>query len=383
LSQLPANFWWAFFIGSFALLVMAGAYVFSAVLSHRRIVSEQHFSTAILDATAAFIIVVDHSGGIFKLNAAVEKVCGLKTSEVIHHHIKDVTNLSSELRGFISQAIQTENSRDQRLITEEICPQKTKHIIKWQITNLFEENGKLRFIIASGLEITRLIKRERQLRQVAAELSYAEARERRIIAEGLHADVSSRLALIKRQLLDGAVHFKCEECQSNLDETDETIREIDHVIKVTRSLIFELSSPVLQKLGLKEAIKSLIHYFNNQQNLVIKYNEGTFPEPVDEKLSVFLYQSVREILVNAIKYSQAAFASITLDQCDNNLVIIVKDDGVGFDRTELQPRIGKTGGFGLFHIADRLDFLGGTLEIETAPGEGTKITIIVPLTINL
>jgi len=343
LDQLPSNFWWAFFIGSFALFAMAGAYVVSSVLSHRRIVSEQHFSTAILDAAAAFILVVDHSGGIFRLNAAFEKVSGQKTSDVLHHHIKDVSTFSPELKAFLLEAIKTGEMQNQRRITEEISLQNVKHVIKWQITTLFEENGKLRFIIASGLEITRLIERERQLRQVASELSYAEARERRIIADGLHADVSSRLALIKTQLLDGVAHAEQNKNQFGIDET---IDELNHVIKVTRSLIFELSPPALQKLGLKEAIKSLIRYFNNHQNLVIEYNEGTFLEPVDEKLSIFLYQSVREILVNTIKYSHATFVNITLDQRDDKLIIIAKDDGVGFDKSILQPRNGQTGGFG-------------------------------------
>lgn len=380
MSQLPTYFWWAFFIGSFALFTMAGAYVVSAVLTHRRIISEQRFSTAILDAAAAFIIVVDHSGGIFRLNAAFEEIAGINTSQILHQHIKDVTVFSSELRAFLLRAIKSENMQNQRLITEEICSQKAKHVIKWQITTLIEENGELRFIIASGLEITRLIERERQLRQVAAELSFAEARERRIIADGLHADVSSRLALIKRRLLDSISLSEQSKSQTDINET---IREIDHVIKVTRSLIFELSPPVLQKLGLKEAIKSLIRYFNNHQNLVIEYNEGTLLEPVDEKLSIFLYQSVREILVNTIKYSRATFANVTLNQRDNKLIIIVKDDGIGFDKTRLKARTGQTGGFGLFNIADRLDYFGGALEIETAPEKGTKITIIAPMNLNL
>jgi len=218
------------------------------------------------------------------------------------------------------------------------------------------------------------------VRQVAAELSYAEARERRIIADGLHADVSSRLALIKRQLLDSVAPSEQHKDQSNIQET---IGEIDHVIKVTRSLIFELSPPVLQQLGLKEAIKSLIRYFNNHQKLVFEYNEVRFSEPVDEKLSIFLYQSVREILVNTIKYSHATFANVTLDQEDDKLIIVIKDDGIGFDKINLQPRRGKTGGFGLYHIADRLDFFGGAMKVDTAPGKGAKITIIAPMNLNL
>jgi CheY-like chemotaxis protein len=92
-----------------------------------------------------------------------------------------------------------------------------------------------------------------------------------------------------------------------------------------------------------------------------------------------LYQAVRELLLNTVKYAQAAAAVVTLTHQEHTLTLTVADAGVGFDPTRLRVVGGVEGGFGLLGIRERLELLGGRLEIESHPGRGSRFRLVAPL----
>ena len=94
---------------------------------------------------------------------------------------------------------------------------------------------------------------------------------------------------------------------------------------------------------------------------------------------MLLYQAVRELLLNIVKYAQVTVAEVMLTQADDTLTLTVADAGVGFDPTRLRVVGGTEGGFGLFAIRERLELLGGRLEIASAPGQGSRFTLWVPV----
>jgi len=101
-------------------------------------------------------------------------------------------------------------------------------------------------------------------------------------------------------------------------------------------------------------------------------------EPATTEVRAFLFEAVREVLPNAIKHSGVREAHLTMlrtrDECCR---IIFEDKGKGFDPLSVTP--GSSGGFGLFSIQQRLLHLGGTLEIESAPGQGTRTLLTIPI----
>ena len=95
-----------------------------------------------------------------------------------------------------------------------------------------------------------------------------------------------------------------------------------------------------------------------------------------EAIGSFVFQAVRELILNAAKHGHATHVAIRLSHVDEDHIrLMVTDDGVGCDPERLNPR-SDSGGFGLFSIRERLDLIGGSLEITSAPGQGTKATII-------
>ncbi len=100
---------------------------------------------------------------------------------------------------------------------------------------------------------------------------------------------------------------------------------------------------------------------------------------IDESSAVLIFQSVRELLFNMVKHAHAIRAEVLMKTDESDLMVVVKDNGRGFDPSgaDLQDRA--KGGFGLFSIHERLGSRGGYMEIDSNPGRGTKITLVLPL----
>ena len=102
-------------------------------------------------------------------------------------------------------------------------------------------------------------------------------------------------------------------------------------------------------------------------------------KPLDDDMRGLLFKAVRELIINIVKHAKARNTKVFLKKEGDNIRIEVEDDGVGFDTSEFRSKVSKTGGFGLFNVRERLEYLGGHLEVESNSGHGTRITLIAPL----
>jgi signal transduction histidine kinase len=144
-------------------------------------------------------------------------------------------------------------------------------------------------------------------------------------------------------------------------------------------LTFDLSPPVLYELGLEAALESLMERMQKLHDLRFEFVDDNQPKPLSEDLAVLLYRAVQEVLVNIVKHAQARTAKTSIEKDDKKVRVTIRDDGVGFDVTEIESHVDREGKFGLFSIRERLDHLGGHVEIATKPGQGTQVTLVVPL----
>jgi DNA-binding NarL/FixJ family response regulator len=159
-------------------------------------------------------------------------------------------------------------------------------------------------------------------------------------------------------------------------EVDDLIRE---AIAASRSLTAELSPPVLRAGGLIEALRWLAHWMREKHNLEIEMTLDEQAAPQGEDVSILLFQAVRELLFNVAKHAGVKNARVEVSRVDGQIRIVVLDDGAGFDPTQIRPENGLAGGLGLISVRERLDFLGGRLEIESEPGQGSRFTLLVPI----
>lgn len=218
--------------------------------------------------------------------------------------------------------------------------------------------------------------RASQLRALAGELTLAEQRERRRMAQILHDHLQQLLvaANLRVSMLemtaDGPVKQAAKEIENLLGES----------ISATRSLTAELSPPVLHDLGLPAGLEWLARWMADKHGLAVNMRAETGIPPVADDVKVLLFESVRELLFNAVKHARVNSVTLTLRQTEGRtLQITVCDDGTGFDPAGLKLAGETGGGFGLFSICERLDLIGGKLEIQSAPGHGSRFVLTAPV----
>jgi len=213
------------------------------------------------------------------------------------------------------------------------------------------------------------------LQKLASELSLAEARERRNIAEDLHDHVGQALAFVRTRLarLQGNSVFHGFE-----EDFSESLRLIDQTIAYIRNLTVTISPPVLYELGLAPAIEWLVeqaeHKYDLKATLTIR---GDFSS-LGEDLRVILFKTIQELLNNIGKHAAARRFELSAAYTRSGLEIKLCDDGRGFDTSILERRVAQNEGFGLFSIRERIQYIGGLLQIESQPGHGTTVTITAP-----
>jgi CheY-like chemotaxis protein len=160
----------------------------------------------------------------------------------------------------------------------------------------------------------------------------------------------------------------------------EMVALLQEALAEARTLTGELSPPTLQKGGLLPALEWLTRWVGEKHLLTVCLRPPAAPlPPLAEGLSVLLYQAVRELLLNTVKYAQVTEAEVTLTHQEQTLTLTVADAGIGFDPTRLRVEGGIEGGFGLFGIRERLELLGGRLEIQSRPGQGSRFSLVAPL----
>lgn len=234
--------------------------------------------------------------------------------------------------------------------------------------------GEVGGIAILATDIRERIQAEEKIRSLAAELTRAEQEERQRISQILHDDLQQRLFAIKAQL----------SFLKDVNFSADTYREIDQIqallsesIAVTRNLSIDLSPIVLHGEGLAEVMTWLAFRMKEQYGLHIELDAKQNLSTLNPHVRMLLFQSIRELLFNVVKHAGVLEAKVTLEQAHDKGRIIVSDDGKGF---EAETVLGDPqAAHGLLIIQERLNLLGCHMELVSKPGQGTRITIELPL----
>ncbi|SEE18667.1 hypothetical protein SAMN04487765_1691 [Tenacibaculum sp. MAR_2010_89] len=232
---------------------------------------------------------------------------------------------------------------------------------------LSDKNRKLE--VQKNIE---LIKKQ-ELKSIKAMINGQE-NERNRIAQDLHDRLGSMLSMVKLHYnsIEGSLDKLKEEnrmhynkANSLLDEACVAVREISH----------DMISGVLTKFGLIAALEDLQKTLEGTSTLQIEFLNYGFDNRLDNSLEMELYSIVQEIIHNIIKHAEAEEVSVQLIKNKEFINLMVIDNGVGFDPT----KIGESNGIGIKGIQSRVDSLNGELLIDSGKGNGTTITINIPV----
>jgi PAS domain S-box-containing protein len=235
---------------------------------------------------------------------------------------------------------------------------------------LLELNQKLEQRVTERTELAEA--RTRQLQALAVDLIDAKEEERRRIAQLLHDDLQQVLAAARMQL---TLARGSDSCESTLNGVDRLIQES---IDKSRNLARELSPPVLRHSGLAAALEWLCCQMGEQHGLTVELEACDLMRREDQAVNAFIFRAVQELLFNVVKHAGVKRARVALSTTGESLVVEVSDRGRGFDPSIMSPTAAAAG-FGLLSLRERASHIRGGLEIESAPGRGSRFTLTLPV----
>nr|WP_319492798.1 MASE3 domain-containing protein [uncultured Desulfobacter sp.] len=215
-----------------------------------------------------------------------------------------------------------------------------------------------------------------QLRALAGKLTMAEQAERRRVAKVLHDGIQQYMAAAKLHL--SGLERKIEDPQLNAmaRKIEETIGTC---IQMARSLSADLSPPALYRGGLISGLRWLAGRMQERHGLRVTFKSEIEKAALPEDIVLLVFESVRELLFNSVKHSGMFEAQVSLEKSgENQLCLCVQDAGSGFVPSEISVSENMKQGFGLFSIQERINLIGGTFEIESKPGQGSRFNILLP-----
>jgi PAS domain S-box-containing protein len=334
---------------------------------------------AIIENAPIGISLRDQHGRVLAINPALESILGYSLEEYdqlgrAFLHPDDADYSQSQFRDLAEgrrENFEMENRsfhKDGRLVWGRVRVSKIKGQDKdiWFVLSLIEDITQQKVV---QLEIDSY---QERLRALAAELTLTEERERRILATNLHDNIGQALALLQIKLGSLKEELASSKAAADLDEARNLLSQI---IKTTRSLTLELGLSVLHELGFESGLEWLGEKYQEQYGLQVEVDCERLNVSLDDLKRTMLFRAVQELLTNIIKHAQARYAKITLRSEREKLKLRVRDDGIGFDVSNLTA----VAGFGLFSIAERVSNLGGQLNIESAPGKGAEVIITLSL----
>jgi PAS domain S-box-containing protein len=355
--------------------------------AEQKLRKERDRAQTYLDIAAVIFVAIDATGKVTLINRKGCEILGRDESQIIGKNWFDSfvpEGIRDNVKAVFAQLMAGKIEPVEYFENPVLRRDGRERIIAWNNTLLRDEAGNITGTLSSGEDVTerkhaeeKLHDNQKQLKALASELSLAEERERRRIALGIHDDLGQKLAMAKFRLetLRGSVSDR--NMRAALDNECVIMNDI---LDDVRSLTFELSNPLLYEVGFESAIKSWLKTeIQKNAGLKCEFTSDDIKIELDEDIKVVLFKAVRELLINIVKHAGARTVKVGIAKRDNEVEVTVEDDGAGFDVSKLGLPSGRKGGFGLFSIKERLEYIGGRLEIESSPLKGTRVVMTAPV----
>jgi PAS domain S-box-containing protein len=346
--------------------------------------SEKRLLRAVIDLLPDYIYVKDRQSRFLVDNQAVATNLGCQPEDVIG---------KTDFDFFPKDLAEQFYADEQRVITtgEPLISREEPNYYPltdtwgWHLTTtvpLRGAGGEIIGIVGVSRDITAHKRMEETLREnlvhqkVTRQLIDSQEQERQRIAAELHDDLGQNLLIVKNQLLL-ALRAATAGRDSSRD-VEQALALVSQALQDVRNISHNLRPHQLDELGLEKCLEAMTRRLSESSRLPIRAVIQTMDPPLPAEVVINLYRIAQESLNNVLKHARASQASVSLSLEEGSVVLRISDDGEGFRPEAFLGGSLQDEGFGLKVMSERARMLGGWLEVNSGPGNGTTLTVTLP-----
>jgi PAS domain S-box-containing protein len=321
------------------------------------------------------IWVQDSEGIIQAANQATADYTGYSLDELVGMNVSEFLRpegmqLAREIRRKLLSGEEVKQPYEQRVIRKD----GSEAIIMLTTSLIGDEGGPPVFQHISR-DVTQEKLLQENLRLYARQITRAQEEERKRIARELHDDPIQAMVVLSRQIDDITSSERLgSKCEARLEGIRE---EVDEIMDKIRHFTQDLRPPTIDYLGLLPALRELVSQCESQSGIQCTMRTTGAEKHFAEEDELLIYRLVQEALRNVWRHSGAKKARVLVRFADEKTRVEINDDGKGFEMEEGLKFV-KGGKIGLAGMQERADLLGGTLNINSSPGRGTKVVLEIP-----
>jgi PAS domain S-box-containing protein len=326
---------------------------------------------AILTYTPAVVYIKDAQGRYLMVNSRFEELFGFGGAEVRGRTDHDLF-ASAEAEQFHANDLRV-LSENRPLNVEEVVRLPDGEHIYLSVKFPIYTDGRIRGICGISTDITAFKKVQEQLRRLSGSIMVNQEKERAVIARELHDELGQLLTALRMEAVWLQRRLKASDLKG-AERAGAMCALIDTTIEEVRAMAIRLRPGVLDDLGLVDALEWYTAEFERRAQIACIFTHDEIPA-VDETVATAAYRIAQEALTNVARHAAAGRAEVNLKLVGQKLILLVNDDGRGFDSSKLS----EVQTLGLAGMRERAMLVGGELVVESQPGQGTLVRLQIPL----
>jgi len=329
----------------------------------RRIESENRFQL-LFDNSGDEIFLADFEGNFIEVNQEAIKKLGYTREELMQKNFADIK--TSKYIPLVKKNIEIIQKNGHHIYETEHLTKSGSIVFLEMSSRVIDYFGK-KAILSMARDIT---ERKEIERKIAATIIETEERERQRFAADLHDGLAPLLSTVKlyTDLLKKGNFNKISPAEA-IQSVDDLV---DKAIASTREISNNIMPSILRDFGLPAAVKDFCNYINNTKSVSIKLDTTQYLLTGTRIEETVLFQSIKELVNNSLKHSQAKNIEIFLESHDNQVNLYFKDDGIGFD---VEEKLQQPTGLGLNNIVNKVKTINRISLIKSREGEGMSVLI--------
>ena len=339
--------------------------------------SEKSYRTLFESAYDA-IWVHDMDGIIIAANQALSDLCGYPTEEMIGMSVKgfigsdDDLAIAREVKRKLLGGGRIDAPYEMNLIRKD-----GTRLMTIITTNLVNVENDMKAFQNTARDVTAEKRMEENMRYYLQQITRAQEEERKRISRELHDDTAQLLLSLSRQI-DNFIRNEHEPNPKHVAFMKSMQEQVNSGVQAVNRYAQDLRPSLIDDLGLMAALRSLVKRAQEYDAMEITLEVSGEERRLPSEVEMLLYRVIQEALNNAWKHAQATEVILIISFDENRVSVTVSDNGTGFDVSETMDTMSQTGKLGLIGMQERARLLGGTLDFDSSPGNGTRVQFTMP-----